>query len=491
MKQFLLLILSGLMILSTQAQKLKKPGTYWTTIGGLKAGVNTSNIRFGDNTPAASTSDAWNHGGTGGFWVSMPLGGNKASFQTELTYSGLGGNATFPGLLSQYNTFSHYDLRSGYISIPLLLKLHYKNLLAIYAGPQFGFLISAKADIMKNNATSNVDMKDSMNTTDVALAGGIQLFPRGKVHLDFRYIYGVSNFWEAKPGTYYNQAFQLALGVRLFGKKYIVLPPDTDKDGIYDKDDKCPTVPGVIAYQGCPVPDTDNDGINDLEDKCPTVPGVLEYMGCPIPDTDGDGINDKEDKCPTVPGVKEYQGCPIPDTDGDGILDVDDKCPTVPGVIEYFGCPIPDSDGDGLNDKEDRCPHLAGPLSNQGCPVIAPEIIKRVDYAANNILFATAKYTLLSKSFKGLNEVAEILKNNPDMYLRIDGHTDYVGNDEYNQTLSDNRANAVKEYFISKGIAENRLASAGHGETMPIADNKTAAGRQKNRRVEMKLSYYW
>ena len=84
----------------------------------------------------------------------------------------------------------------------------------------------------------------------------------------------------------------------------------------------------------------------------------------------------------------------------------------------------------------------------------------------------------------------KILNDNPDMYLQIDGHTDNVGSDESNHTLSHNRANAVREYFISKGIAENRLSSAGHGETMPVADNKTAAGRQKNRRVEMKLSYY-
>ncbi|MBK5270689.1 MAG: outer membrane beta-barrel protein, partial [Bacteroidia bacterium] len=334
MKKILLLIFSGLIFLSADAQK--KPGTYWTATGGLKAGVSTSNIRFGSGTPTASTSDAWNYGGTGGFWVSFPLGGNKASFQTELTYSGLGGNATFPGpSLSNYSSFSKYDLKTGYISLPLLLKVHLGKVLAIYAGPQFGFLVSAKSDIMKNNSTTTgVDMKDSLNTTDVDLAGGIQLFPRGKVHLDFRYIYGVTNFWENKPGSYYNQAFQATLGLRLFGKKYTVLPPDRDGDGIYDKDDKCPDVPGVKEYDGCPVPDTDGDGINDLEDKCPTVKGVKEYMGCPIPDTDGDGINDKEDKCPTVPGVKEYQGCPIPDTDKDGILDVDDKCPTVPGVKE-------------------------------------------------------------------------------------------------------------------------------------------------------------
>jgi outer membrane protein OmpA-like peptidoglycan-associated protein len=82
------------------------------------------------------------------------------------------------------------------------------------------------------------------------------------------------------------------------------------------------------------------------------------------------------------------------------------------------------------------------------------------------------------------------MNENPDIKLAIDGHTDNVGKDDFNQTLSENRANAVKEYFVSKGIDESRITSAGHGETMPIADNNTAAGRQKNRRVELKLSYY-
>ncbi|MBK5271933.1 MAG: OmpA family protein [Bacteroidia bacterium] len=240
-----------------------------------------------------------------------------------------------------------------------------------------------------------------------------------------------------------------------------------------------------------PVPvDTDGDGITDNNDKCPTVPGVAKYDGCPIPDTDKDGVNDEEDKCPTVPGLARYKGCPIPDTDKDGINDEEDKCPTVPGVARYQGCPVPDTDGDGVNDEEDKCPNLAGPKENQGCPLVTEEVKKKVDYAANNILFITASYKLSGKSFKGLDEVVKILNDYPDMNLAIDGHTDNVGNDEYNQTLSDNRANAVKEYFISKGISEGRITSAGHGETMPIADNKTAAGRQKNRRVEMKLNYY-
>ncbi len=210
----------------------------------------------------------------------------------------------------------------------------------------------------------------------------------------------------------------------------------------------------------------------------------------PPKDTDGDGIIDDEDKCPTVPGLAKYQGCPIPDTDKDGINDEEDKCPTVAGVARYQGCPIPDTDKDGINDEEDKCPNLAGVRENQGCPAITEEVKKRVDLAARNILFVTGSAKLQSKSYKGLNDVVAIMQENPEMKLAIDGHTDNVGSDALNQKLSDNRAAAVRTYIISKGISESRIVSAGHGETMPIADNKTATGRQQNRRVEMTLSYF-
>jgi OmpA-OmpF porin, OOP family len=264
----------------------------------------------------------------------------------------------------------------------------------------------------------------------------------------------------------YHFFHQLGIAGRIGEKKVvkIIEPPkpplDTDKDGIIDSLDKCPTVPGVAKYQGCPIPDTDKDGLNDEEDKCPTVFGLARYQGCPIPDTDKDGINDEEDKCPTVPGLARYQGCPLVDRDNDGVPDEDDKCPDVPGTKE-----------------------------NNGCPDIKPETVKRVDYAANNIYFATGKYVLLAKSFVGLKEVAQILKDNPQLKMSIDGHTDAVGSDASNQKLSENRAGAVKNYLVKQGVDESRLIVTGYGETVPIADNKTAAGRQKNRRVEMKLSY--
>ncbi len=246
-----------------------------------------------------------------------------------------------------------------------------------------------------------------------------------------------------------------------------------------------PVMPTVVIPV---VVDTDGDGIVDSLDRCPTIAGLAALKGCP--DKDGDGIADIDDACPDVAGVAKYKGCPIPDTDGDGINDEMDKCPTVPGVARYQGCPIPDTDGDGVNDEEDKCPTRPGPVSNQGCPEIAKEVIEKVSFAAKNIFFATGKYKLLPKSFKSLDAVVDLLKADESLMLDIDGHTDAVGSDESNQVLSDNRAGSVKEYFLSKGIDASRLKSTGYGETKPVEDNSTAAGRAKNRRTEMTVRNY-
>lgn len=245
-----------------------------------------------------------------------------------------------------------------------------------------------------------------------------------------------------------------------------------------------PPPPPVVE----PPKDRDGDGVLDVDDKCPDVKGLASLQGCP--DRDGDGITDADDKCPDVAGLARYQGCPIPDTDKDGINDEVDKCPTVPGLARYQGCPIPDTDGDGVNDEEDKCINEKGPASNFGCPVISEAIVQRVNKAAQNVFFATGSSKLLSKSYSKLNDVVAILNENPSYRVQIDGHTDDVGKDEMNQTLSENRAASVKEYLVSKGVDESRINSTGYGETKPVADNKTAAGRAKNRRVEMTLRNY-
>lgn len=246
---------------------------------------------------------------------------------------------------------------------------------------------------------------------------------------------------------------------------------------------EAPVVPAIPV-----VTDKDGDGIADADDKCPDVAGLASLQGCP--DRDADGIADGDDKCPDIAGVARYKGCPIPDTDGDGINDENDKCVNVKGVARYQGCPVPDTDGDGVDDEEDKCKDRPGTASNYGCPEIKKEVIDKINYAAKNVYFNTASAKLLAKSYKPLNDVVAILKADESLLLSIDGHTDAQGNDEYNQKLSENRAKAVKDYLVSKGISESRLTSTGYGETKPVADNNTAAGRAKNRRTEMAARNY-
>ena len=261
--------------------------------------------------------------------------------------------------------------------------------------------------------------------------------------------------------------------------------PDSDKDGIIDSKDDCPTVPGIEAFKGCP--DTDGDGIKDDEDACPEVPGPLVNNGCP--DTDNDGLFDFIDNCPEVAGPKENNGCPWPDTDQDGTLDKDDDCPNTPGPRENAGCPYTDSDNDGLRDKDDKCPNTPGPIENDGCPEIEEEVQEILRTAFENLEFETGKDIIKEESIPSLTELAEVLVKRPEWKLQISGHTDNVGNDQANLVLSKKRAEAVKNFMISKTIESERLYVLFFGETMPIASNDTKEGRQKNRRVEMKIIF--
>lgn len=240
-----------------------------------------------------------------------------------------------------------------------------------------------------------------------------------------------------------------------------------------------PAPPPVVVD----VKDTDNDGITDDLDACPTEAGPRELNGCP--DRDGDGIADKDDACPDQAGTKALNGCP--DRDGDGVADKDDACPDEAGPAALKGCP--DRDGDGVPDKDDRCPTLAGPASNNGCPEVKEEVKKRIDEAAKSIYFVTNGDKLEKRSFPALNAILTELKADNDLKVDIDGHTDNVGAEDYNQGLSERRAASVVNWLTENGIDASRLKSAGYGETTPVADNGTAKGRQLNRRTEMQLHY--
>ena len=256
---------------------------------------------------------------------------------------------------------------------------------------------------------------------------------------------------------------------------------DTDGDGIYDKDDACPEVAGLEALNGCP--DTDGDGIEDGKDDCPNTAGLAEFNGCP--DTDGDGIPNNKDACPNTAGIAKFNGCP--DTDGDGVVDSADSCPKEAGPAENEGCPWPDKDGDGVLDKDDSCPDVAGTVANKGCPEVTEQHKQELNKYAGTILFNTGKATIKPQAEDTLQAIIVILDLYPTTNFSIEGYTDSQGSSGFNQKLSEERANAVKDYLVTNGIKSSRLSAVGYGEERPIASNKTRAGRAKNRRVEINL----
>jgi outer membrane protein OmpA-like peptidoglycan-associated protein len=287
--------------------------------------------------------------------------------------------------------------------------------------------------------------------------------------------------------------------------------PDADRDGIPDRDDECPHRYGIVGLGGCPLKDFDNDSVPDADDLCPKVAGLVKFQGCPdtdgdgvedkldsclnlvglpqfngCPDTDGDGIEDKLDACPREKGPAEYYyGCPVRDTDGDGVEDKLDVCLLAPGKAEFKGCP--DTDGDGVEDSADLCPSIAGLKDNKGCPKLEKKEQEKLELAVKAVKFQSGKAILKPESNKILDDISAILLKYPHYGLSIEGHTDNAGNDQSNQLLSDKRARACLDFLLKKGVDTARLKSAGYGESRPVADNKTPAGRTQNRRVEFNL----
>jgi len=276
-----------------------------------------------------------------------------------------------------------------------------------------------------------------------------------------------------------NDHYQSSIGLAIKFGGY-----DTDGDGVYDKKDACPEVVGLVEFNGCP--DADGDGIKDSDDACPNVAGLAAMNGCP--DADGDGLADKDDMCPNSKGTKANKGCP--DSDGDSVVDKDDKCATLAGPAANNGCPWPDTDGDGVLDKDDKCPSVAGVASEGGCPepVISEAAKMGLDTFAKAILFNIDKSSFKSGVTNQLGGMLIILNEFPKSEFAVKGFTDNTGSPSGNLKLSDKRANAVRDYLISKGIDASRLTAKGYGEDSPIDSNKTRSGRSNNRRVEVKVT---
>ena len=251
-------------------------------------------------------------------------------------------------------------------------------------------------------------------------------------------------------------------------------PSDRDGDGLLDDVDKCPDQPEDFDKfeddDGCPDNDNDNDGLNDPVDQCPNdaedIDGFEDDDGCPEADNDNDGLNDDVDQCPDnaedKDGFEDDDGCPDCDNDGDGVP----ECPK----------------------KIDQCPDKAANTPD-GCPKykLVKVTSKKIEIK-QTVYFDTAKTTIKPQSFALLNEVGQALIDNPTISIRIEGHTDSRGSERYNLRLSSGRAAAVKTYLLGRGIAASRMDSQGYGESVPIADNRTRAGRTENRRVEFVIT---
>ncbi len=473
----------------------------------LVAGGQQSDIIEKNDLPGWETTKNNYSGRTGvhlGFIADLPFS-ERSHFYFQpgviLYNKGRKYAETFDTLISNiWNLKSNEYL--NYIDIPLnivyKINLGKKAKFILGAGPYLSFFYNGKLKTETYTKRSIYTLTENdpqvgngegkYKTLDYG-ANGLAGFEFGRVFITANYSRGLANFFKPAGYTaadYKHEVMGATLGIFL-GKPVQAQKKDQDKDGVPDKEDKCPDIAGPIELHGCP--DTDKDGIADNEDGCPLQAGPAENKGCPYPDTDKDGVLDKDDKCPNLAGPVDNNGCPYEDRDKDGIPDKDDKCPDVKGLARYNGCPVPDDDGDGVNNEEDKCPNVKGTVANNGCPEeIKKEIIEKVNYAAKRLQFGFASAKLSSSSYPLLDEVAAILAANAGIQLSVEGHSSSDGKYDANMKLSQQRAEAVKAYLEAKGIDPGRISAKGYGPDKPLNTGKTEAEKAKNRRVELILN---
>lgn len=281
---------------------------------------------------------------------------------------------------------------------------------------------------------------------------------------------------------------------------------DDDRDGVFNLVDQCPhTMTAESANgSGCGPSqrDEDRDGISDATDQCPNTPvgEAVNMRGCFMErDSDGDNVPDKRDRCPNTPaGVSaDASGCTIMlpdegDTDGDGVPNRRDRCPNTPAGVaaDASGCTIAlpddrDTDGDGVADRRDICP---GTLKTEaadakGCPILFHKGARSVILRGVN--FLPGRATLTPQAREILRDIASQLVENPQYRVQISGHTDSQGTRLKNLRLSLARARTVETFLEANGVPPTQVTAKGFGPDVPVAPNKTAAGRAKNRRVEL------
>ena len=228
--------------------------------------------------------------------------------------------------------------------------------------------------------------------------------------------------------------------------------------------------------------DSDGDGVPDKKDHCPDLPGLIELNGCP--DSDGDGIPDRSDPCPSDAGLNG-QSCP--DSDNDGLTDDIDKCPSDYGPESNGGCKLPDLDNDGVPNIDDRCPNESGLKKLNGCPIIPQSLSSYLDNYGE-IFFEFDSFKLNSSQIFNLSTLSNLLKKYNYINLNIDGHASYEGESSYNMILSNKRSNSVKGKLLKDGIKDIRLNLRSFGEEEPNYSDLPISEREKNRRVKISIN---
>jgi outer membrane protein OmpA-like peptidoglycan-associated protein len=379
-------------------------------------------------------------------------------------------------------------------------------------------MIDLFVDASIESRAQNFTTRFEVQRDPIMVSPGIRINTPAGVHLTLSGDFCVSpkldtyrTRWEPGYADYrYSTSVMPTYGVQFaLGWEGFLTAQDDDRDGIKNDEDRCPResedIDGFEDSDGCPDPDNDGDKLLDKADKCPDkaedADGFSDADGCPEPDNDRDGIDDPLDKCPDVAedfdGFEDRDGCPDPDNDKDGVLDSVDHCPNDPEDVDKYedadGCPDIDNDKDGIPDLKDKCPNepeaLNGFEDTDGCPDEKPKAVKEPDIPRQQILrglqFKSGSVEMTYGSYVYLDPIAQSLLEFTSVEIEIRAHTDGIGKYETNQRLSQLRAEAVRQYLISKGVEPNRIRAVGFGPSSPIADNRTADGRALNRRIEI------
>jgi len=418
--------------------------------------------------PTAEFSEKYKLGWVGGVTTGYGFA-NGLRPELELAYRQSRYKNIF-GSLGSADADGRKDARSAFANLWYDLKSESGLFKTVH--PYIGIGGGVTSLWQENFGAGGTELVNDHDTVFAYQAGagiGFDLTRRLTASVDYRYVGTEKGHFDASPAVggridsgYNGQSALLSVRYTIAEAK----PSDLDGDGVPDKRDQCPNTPvgTPVDAKGCAI-DTDKDGVNDKLDFCPNTPAgaTVDAKGCPI-DSDGDKVPDYADQCPnTPPGTNvDAKGCSI----------------VPPAPVQT----IADTDGDGVADGIDQCPNTpAGKkVTANGCAVNQSLILKNVHFAFNKALLTNDSKTVLDTT-------AKTIIDSPGFEIEIAGYTDSIGSDAANQKLSEARANAVRTYLISRGVAANVLTAKGYGEANPVASNDDDTGRADNRRVEMKI----